>query len=285
MSTKNKWTIAIKYDSKEPARKVTKIIGLNGKGFSVLTPYHKEHSGYLFKMLVTPDMVTTKKPLRVPISQTVGFTAESHVKLTYHTDGFVQFSSEKPGEIISGRDPETGEPKGLGLFTNPLNSPIWTGHSILITLWGLNDFDPLNESDEEALIFDSRHFIYRRCTPESANCWQIALWVFSGYAAPPARWEDGHLLLDAALEPLAAGGRLLAVERLSLLHLEQEKIYLGLTVNRVVMNFLEPSGWIINGPGDYTFERAGYTLQAMYPRSLIDVEGRPALDRDPQTRE
>jgi len=280
MSTGNKWTIAIRDDAKQTARKVTKIIGLNGKGFSVLVPYHKEHSGYIFKILITPDMVTNRS-LQLHITNTFGFTAESHVKLTYHTDGFVQFSSEKTGEIISGRDPKTGEPKGLGLFTHPLDSPIWSGPSVGITFWGLSDFEPLSASDDEALIFNPHHFIYRACTPENANGWHIALWTFPSNVVPPARWEDGHFLLDAALEPLSGGGRLLSVERLSLLYLTEEKVFVGVAVNRIIVDFPWPSGWILSGPGDYTAERTGYCLEAMYPRDIIGVKGRPTLDRKP----
>lgn len=274
MSTRDRYTIAIRSEASQVARKVTKIIGLQGNGSSVLAPYHKARSGYLFKMPVDPQ---AKGVWSIPWDETIGFTAESHVKLTYYTDGFVQFSSEKPGEIISGRDPMTGEPKGLGLFTCPLESPIWSGSSVGVTLWGLDDFEPLDASDNEALVFEPRHYHYRACTPTDANAWKLEFHTFPSEVIPPIRWEEGHFLLDVAIEPL--NGPLISVKRLSILHLPKEKVFLGVAINRFIHGFPSISGWVFSGPGDWTSERKGYVLMGVYPREQIDVEGRPTLDR------
>jgi hypothetical protein len=127
-------TIAIRPDGQAAsARKITKIIGLNGEGFSVLIPYHRARSGYLFKMPMDPAL--TPGEWRGAWEAGVAFTAEDRVKLSYNSDGFAQFSSEVSGRITSGRDPVTGEPKGLGLFAHPLDNPIWSGPSVGITLW------------------------------------------------------------------------------------------------------------------------------------------------------
>jgi hypothetical protein len=96
----------------KPPRKITKVLSLNGKGFSVLAPYHKAKSGFLWKM---PLPINVDEPGRHAVSAKAGvaFTAKDRVKLSYHADGFAQFSSETVGRIISGIDPETGEPKGF----------------------------------------------------------------------------------------------------------------------------------------------------------------------------
>jgi len=52
MSVNRKRTIAIRPVIDQKPRKITKIVGLNGKGFSVVTPYHKARSGFLYKMLM-----------------------------------------------------------------------------------------------------------------------------------------------------------------------------------------------------------------------------------------
>ena len=52
LSVNRKWTIAIRPVVDQKPRKITKILGLNGKGFSVVTPYHKARSGFLYKMLM-----------------------------------------------------------------------------------------------------------------------------------------------------------------------------------------------------------------------------------------
>ena len=134
------YTIAIQPTDGSAPRKITKILSLNGKGFSVLTPYHKAKSGFLWKVPVPANI---DDPGRHAISPKAGlaFTAEDRVKLSYHTDGFAQFSSEATGRITSGIDRDTGEPKGLGLFTHPLTSPASTGPSVAITVWGMEEFE------------------------------------------------------------------------------------------------------------------------------------------------
>jgi hypothetical protein len=67
---------------------------------------------------VDPKHALTPGVSFVPADELVSFTVEDRAKLSYHTDGFVQFSSENPGRIISGRDPSTGEPKGPGGLAN-----------------------------------------------------------------------------------------------------------------------------------------------------------------------
>lgn len=56
MKMKRKWTIALRPAVGLGPRKITKIIGLNGDGFSVLTPYHKSRSGYLNKTPIDPNI-------------------------------------------------------------------------------------------------------------------------------------------------------------------------------------------------------------------------------------
>ena len=50
------YTIAIQPTDGSAPRKITKILSLNGKGFSVLTPYHKAKSGFLRKVPVPANM-------------------------------------------------------------------------------------------------------------------------------------------------------------------------------------------------------------------------------------
>jgi hypothetical protein len=72
----------------------------------VLVPYHKARSGYLYKHRIN---LLPLGESTLPWAEGVGFTVEDRIKLTYHMDGFAHFSSENPGKVISGRDPQTGE--------------------------------------------------------------------------------------------------------------------------------------------------------------------------------
>jgi hypothetical protein len=178
------WTIAIRPSARTTPHKITKIIGLNGGGFSVLVPYHKAKSGFLYKLPVDPKTDLGPGERWVPYAECVGFTARDRVKLSYHTDGFAQFSGETPGKIISGRDPATGEPKGLGLFTRPLTSPIRTGPSVGVTIFGIDDFEAVTGRDDP-LIFEPSDFYYRGTTPEEANAWILSIYAFPIGVTPP----------------------------------------------------------------------------------------------------
>jgi hypothetical protein len=269
------WTIAIRPSAGHPPRKITKIIGLNGGGFSVLVPYHKAKSGFLCKLPVDPKTDLGPGERWVPYAECVGFTAGDRVKLSYHTDGFAQFSAEDPGKIISGRDPATGEPKGLGLFTRPLTSPIRTGPSVGVTIFGIDDFEPVTGRDDP-LIFEPSDFYYRGTTSEEADARVLSIYAFPIGVTPPVRFNNGNPVLQVALEGLSLPW--VSVVELKVVHLPAEKIFLGLMVNHFKSSGLPKSGWMLNGPGDWTMQQKGHVLMGSYPRTDAQGKGRGSLD-------
>lgn len=260
------------------ASKNNKNSGLNSKDVSVVTPYHKARSGFLYKMPIHPSSHRTGR-YSVPLSECVGFTAENRVKLSYHTDGFVQFSGEAPGQIMSGLDPATGEPKGRALNTQSLAAPIWSGPSVTVTIWGIDEFEETKEGDEP-LVFEPSEFYYRGCTPDEANGWILLIYVFPMHVMPPpVRFQQGCARLEVTLEGLS--GHMTSVVQQKVIDLREERVFLGLFVSRVMTDFPSRSGWTLNGPGDFTRERKGHVLMGIYPREAIDVLGRDSLDRFP----
>jgi|SRR5581483_5168268 len=277
--TRKKWTLAINRSQDDRPRKITKIIGLNGGGFSVLAPYHKARSGVLIKMPVDPEKALTPGAWFVPHDEVVPFDVTDRAKFSYHTDGFVQFSSESPGRIISGRDPATGEPKGLGLMSHPLTNPIWTGPSASVTAWGLDDFDVADES-KAMIVFGPKDFYFRECIPNEATAWKIDIFAFPINVVPPVRFDDGAAILDVALERL--NGALASVIRMKLLHLPEEKVFLGIYINAFVGHFPPPSGWVLGGAGNWGAGRIGHVLKGIYPRDMLPP-ARGSLDRTPKS--
>jgi len=269
-----KWTVAIRLASGGELRKITKIIGLNGDGFSVLAPYHNARSGFLYKHLM--DLQTLGER-QIYWGDCVGFTAEDRVKLTYHVDGFAQFSSEGKGKVISGRDEKTGEPKGLGLLARSLSSPTVSGPSVGVTVWGIEEFDVAKE-DDEMIVFEPDDWYYRRSTPGDANCWHLAIYAFAAGCVPPVRFKGTQPVMEFVLNPISGGVSGSAVE-LKVIYLEAEKVFLGLHIDRYIGRWPVRSGWSLHGPGNYTQFQSGYVLQAIYPRDAIPVEGRDPIDR------
>jgi hypothetical protein len=280
LSSNRKWTIAIRPSAGESLRKITKIIGLNGDGFSVLAPYHQARSGFLFKHLVDLKALLRQGTRLVAFEECEGFTAENRAKLTYHVDGFAQFSSEGSGKIISGRDPKTGEPKGLGLFTHPLSTPIVTGPSAGVTVWGMEDFESVREN-ESLVTFEPKDVYYRDCLPKDANTWHLAIHAFAVRAIPPLQFEGDQAVMQYQLHSMS--GVPGAVIRLKVIHLQAERVYLGLYVERFIGKWPSKSGWSLGGPGNFTLYQSGYGLRAVYPRDVLPVDGRASLDWTPST--
>jgi hypothetical protein len=132
-------------------RRVFKILPLADGGFAMTAPYHKARSGSLMKV---PQTTKTGK-LELSVENIVPFSASDRVKLSYHRDGFVQFSGENSQKIRSGRDPVSGEPRGLGLFSHPLDRSIQTGPSVGCSVWGVGEFEEWRpRSGEYGVVFD-----------------------------------------------------------------------------------------------------------------------------------
>ncbi len=93
----------------EPAglRAVCKIETLADGGYTVLAPYHAERQGWLTKFQVNYD----QKHMQIALGKMEHFTADDRVKLSHHTDGFVQFSGEVAGKIRSGRTQTRANPR------------------------------------------------------------------------------------------------------------------------------------------------------------------------------
>jgi hypothetical protein len=127
--------ICLRSDEAPHGVKVVQILPYKEGGFAVLTPYHTAGRGYLMKH---PVDYATREMQIARADLVTEYSAEDRVKLSIHPDGFVQFSGQDQGKIESGRDPETGEPKGLAIFTRhpPISEPIETGPTFGVACWG-----------------------------------------------------------------------------------------------------------------------------------------------------
>lgn len=70
-----------------------------------------------------------------PSKTTHEFLVNSNAKLSIHKSGFVQLSGDG---IKSGVDPQSGRPKGVGVFSSPLDTPIASGPTFGFQCWGVD---------------------------------------------------------------------------------------------------------------------------------------------------
>jgi hypothetical protein len=271
-------TLAIQSEPGKPAVKVTKIVPYAKGGFSVLTPYHNERQGWVAKL---PVNYRQFGEILIPRAEVVGYSVNDRVKLSYHPDGFAQFSGEAGGKVISGRDPDTGEPKGIGLLTNPLQIPIWSGPTFGVTLWGLQDFEELESKETDALIFDEEDLYYRRCTPETANAWMVEAFVFPLRMWGAVRKRGDRYVLVEHFDGFEGYG---ATLELYVIPLPNQPVFLGVYASRTEVGFDAPSGWTLNGPGYRDQTGRGRVLMACYPRlPMMEEDKAGSMDYNPST--
>jgi hypothetical protein len=277
MKVSHQWTVAIRPTNGEKPRRITKIASLSGDGFSVDVPYHKAKTGHLFKHPVIPDDVA---PRFVNWEAAAPFAARDRVRLIYHSDGFAEFSGDKPGRITASRDLVSGEATGLGLFSAPLSRPIFSGPSVAMTVYGIDQFEVAEELDE-LIVFEPGDFYYRNCTPETANSWMLAIHAFPRSVVPPIRIKQKRSIVAATLESL--NGPIGSVLEMVAISLPEEKMFLGLCVNCFKAKLQSDSGWLFSGPGDYTQNRRGHVLMGIYPRTEIPVGEETSLQQKPES--
>ena len=246
-------TIAL--DDQGTLRKITKIVPYRTGGFAVLVPYHKARQGHLVKYAVD----YSKRDLEMRSKEATEYSAADRVKLSLHPDGFVQFSGENPGKIVSGRDTETGKPRGLGVMSQPLSAPVNTGPTFSCLVWGVSGFEPLDAaSRRKAIVFSEDDYYYRRCTPDTWNGYVIEGFVSEDRYWGAVRNRDGKLTMSVMPMFEAIG----AVFELRVVSLPGQPVLLGLMTSRIETNFDMPSGFTLNGPSD---QESKEVLSAVYP--------------------
>jgi hypothetical protein len=269
------WTIAIRPTVGADPRKITKVVSLKDGGFSVLTPYHQAQSGYLAKM----PMPVGVGPHFINWSEGVTFTAENRVKLSYHADGFAQFSGETSSKIISGIDHVTGKPKGLAVRSNPLAKPTWSGAVVSITVWGIEEYLTCKERDRGMTIYEPEECYYRSCSPDEADGWVLTFHTFSKRPPLPIRFRNRipFLQVQAENSPSNPLGFIVEYRVIDL----PGPVILGLNLNRVVAKVIPKSGWVLNGPSDAgANDKIRYGLTAIYPRLREQTASEGPLDRN-----
>jgi hypothetical protein len=107
---------------------------------NIFFPYFKDENAFVFQYYHKYKAgQQTIKPKKIFRKFVLGRTA----KLSIHRSGFVQLSGSG---ISSGIDPKTGMAKGVGLFSSPLDFPVFSGPTFSYQCFGLEDgFDKLEK--------------------------------------------------------------------------------------------------------------------------------------------
>jgi len=253
-------------------RKITKIVPYKqDRGFAAMVPYHTAKQGLLLKHSLRYD-----HPIgRVPLQTAIPFTATDRVKLSIHLDGFVQFSGEDTKRILSGRDPETGEPKGIGLVFDHSIDDIRSGPLFGITIWGTDHFAHQKKPNGSCLEFCSDDVYSDR---PLLCCGEQVAYVLEFFIFPNSilRYERRSGPRGDFVRLLLPRSDTLLIYRhdLRIIDLPGQDHFLGCLVSRISVTERSPSGYQMSGP---SFAPAGsddfVTIRAFYPGPDFGPDG------------
>ncbi|MFH1522382.1 MAG: hypothetical protein ABIE43_01010 [Patescibacteria group bacterium] len=164
--------------------KIYKIISLSSnkkdESINVFFPYCKYNQAYIFqhKHKYKGGVQKIKKSqIRKE------FIVDKKTKLSLHKSGFVQLSGRG---ILSGIDKETGKPKGIGVFSSPLDKPVISGPTFGFKCWGIDkSFELLKKRrkniqyiilDKEKDDFTERRF--RQYKNKPLNAYWLEFFIF-----------------------------------------------------------------------------------------------------------
>jgi hypothetical protein len=269
-----KYTIVINDGSKK--YKISKIVFYGDSGFALLSPYHVARKGYLGKFTIDQSKAYKHK-FFISVDEIVEFCADDRVKLSIHPDGFVQFSGENPQKIISGRNQENGEPKGLGLFTNPLVRPITSGPTFGLLVWGINDYVEFTnpKKDEQVIEFNAEDIYNRNCTSTDFNAYLIEGFIFKEKERKNIQVKDGnHVIVKLSPNYREERNKIFSYRVANLAH---ENYLVVLLVSRVKMEFKGESGFSFNSPQQVK-DGKHIGMFCVYPSSMAPRNPDNSLD-------
>jgi len=128
------------------------------------------------------------------------FIVDKTAKLSIHRNGFVQLSGNG---ILSGINEKTGKPRGIGVFSSPLDQPVSSGPTFAFTCWGLKDgFELLNKQKKNIqyiiLNKNKNDFVERRIGLDENKLSNAFIYVLEFYIFPQ---EANRFIYEYKKEP------------------------------------------------------------------------------------
>jgi hypothetical protein len=266
-------------DTSGVLRKITKIVPYKlDRGFAAMVPYHAAKQGFLLKHSVRYHHSIGPVPLQTAIP----FVASDRVKLSIHLDGFVQFSGEDATRIVSGRDAETGEPKGIGLVFDHAIDGIRSGPLFSITLWGVDQFAEQKKPNASCLEFCSEDVYTDR--PLLCAGDQIA-YAFEFFIFPKSMLQyerrSGPRGDYVRLQLPRSDTLIIYRHDLRIIDLPGQNNFLGCLASQIAVTEESPSGYQMSGPSFAPYGSDDFlTIRAFYPAPDFGDYGRNSKSID-----
>lgn len=256
--------------------KVYKIISVNANkadgSLNIFFPYCKEKKAYIYRH-IHKYKAGIQKIKKTQITKE--YTVDIFSKLSIHRSGFVQLSGNG---IKSGIDKSTGLPKGIGLFSSPLNTPVNSGPTFSFQCWGVeNNFEILQKKNKEdqyiVLEIKNSDFTERIMTKNKIpNSYVLEFFIFPKeannfiYEFKNEPYID-HIISNYIHNP----GGLFAHHVLDIKNFKEVLCVFPATIY-IEFDKLSPFGYMLNSPGGSNHindkSKTGNNFHLVCPRSL-----------------
>ncbi|MCL4494886.1 MAG: hypothetical protein M1294_08725 [Firmicutes bacterium] len=268
MDTRNDYTVVLTTSTMR--KKIAKLMLLSDGSFALGEPYQSAQQGYFVRHPVDYSARSFSVPLDKVFEE---YNASNPAKLSMHASGFVQFS----GPLIrSGLDTSSKAAKGLGYWTSPLTSPINTGPTAGLVVWGLEEFNDFTKLSRGSTLleFEDKD-LYYEASPEMCNGYHVDVFVFSKqmwwgiYPGPKG------LTVEASFNH----NDIYATWTMRVIPLQSIGSFLGVCMAAAPAKWATPSGYFLHGPGvrKSTTNHDEYAMFACYPN--VFSRAAPSLDK------
>lgn len=259
--TSNETRILARLTPDGPLFRIAKVFGYDNGGFALIPSMHVDAPGYVAKSPINYSRLGKNKLYVEEIQRK--FNAGMPVKLSYHPSGLAQFSSIN-GKVVSGVN-KSGQIRGVGLFSNPLSTPIRSGPAAGILAWGIEEFNTDPDIEHGVMIFDFSSTECFGCKPDEANALAIKFFTIPRNFLEYATRSNGERIFCD--EYTFRGSR--RTFDLRVIELPCKRIFLGVLAHRLQALYKSSSGWTISGPGVSKInDGVGFALHAIYPSPL-----------------
>ncbi|WP_166831601.1 DUF3606 domain-containing protein [Thalassoroseus pseudoceratinae] len=230
---------------------------LQSDGFAVSVPYHPEKQGLIIEL----PLDYSKDEFLVPLENSTCYTVTDTVKLSFHMNGFVQFSrgGEKP--IVSGYNSQLDVVKGAGLKA-PDAVSVTTGPLLGIVIQGLEKFTRLNKKDAEVFKPTDMWHHPKFSTPED-TAYHLEVFMFPKSEISSSRTIDGRRILR---KNLPFWSTLIFPFDLRVVELPNRPFFLGVILSHMRPDSTGLSGYKLCGPSCGGPSEQKKSIQAIYPR-------------------
>ena len=267
--------ICIRESHSKPVKKITRIVPYADGGFAVISPYLPRVEGLAVKY---------QRDYRVILSTTqwaksFKYQASDRLKLSLHPDGFAQFSGEYQGRIVSGRDHTTGEPKGVGVLASPFATPVYSGPTFGVQVWGLDDYPEWTaRSNSHSVVFDPDDVYF--------NDADLGTYVIEGFLfiapwfLPHVRFDRHESSARRATIPLwryhIRGSRQWDFTLLP--GIAAPHVLVAVRVSKFPFRFASPSGFVLHGPAERGVGQIRWIISAFCPPPDGGIKADASLD-------